>query len=270
MARSEASWDEPAEQPVEGVDEGKVQVLRPEGVAVGAELAGGVMELGRELDAGRASPDDNDREPVAARAELSAEDVGEQGAVKAVGLLSAVENMAPLGDARHAEIVGPAAEGQHEVIVAEPPLAGDLRSLTAGGALGRNEGSQHDLARLGVDGHQGARDEAVAVPVRVGEVAELLLARVKQAGGDLVEARLPDMRRRAVDKRHLGPAGRSADRPAETRRQLEAARAPAHDHDAGPASPVLQRSWSFVPCPAPGHSLRPRPQRCAPSQSGAT
>ena len=186
--------------------------------------------------------------------------------MQAVGPLAAVEHMAALRDARHPEIVGPAAERQDEAIVAEPAFPGDLGCDT----IRRGERRHHDLARSRFHPRQGARDEAVAVAVRVREVAEFLLARVEEAGRDLVKARLPDIRRRAVDERHLRPPGSPADGSPETRRQLEAARAAADDHDAGPAG-VARRAHGLVLRPAPGRSLRPPcPQRCAVSQSGAT
>ena len=66
----------------------------------------------------------------------------------------------------------------------------------------------------------------------VGEIAELLLAGIEQAGRDLVQPRLPDMRRGAVDQRDLSPVGAAADGSAEARRELQAAGTAADDHDA--------------------------------------
>src|SRR5215207_4706225 len=108
------------------------------------------------------------------RAELRPQRMGEQGAMKAIGFFAAVQDMAPLGDARHAEIVGPAAEREHEMVVGEPPRSRDLRPGRA--VRRRAQGRQDDFARADVDRDEGSRNEAVAVTVTMREVAELLLA----------------------------------------------------------------------------------------------
>ena len=72
---------------------------------------------------------------------------------------------------------------------------------------------------------------AEAVPVRLGEIVDLVHALVHAAGRDLVQQRLPQMRARLVDERDVGLAA-ATELVAEPRRQLQAAGPAADHHDA--------------------------------------
>jgi len=72
--------------------------------------------------------------------------------------------------------------------------------------------------------------EAETVPVRLGQVVELVLVPVHAAGRDLVQQRLPEMPAGAVHQRDGGPAA-AAERDPERRRQLQAGGAASHHHD---------------------------------------
>src|SRR5688572_820044 len=100
------------------------------------------MKLGRKLHAGRTSAHDGDGKPATFRPELRLQRMSEQGAMEAVGLLATVQDMAPLGHARHAEIVGPAAEREHKMVVAEPPFAYDLQVGSVRPVRARAQGCQ--------------------------------------------------------------------------------------------------------------------------------
>ena len=69
------------------------------------------------------------------------------------------------------------------------------------------------------------------MPVRDGEVIEVVRVGVHPAGGDLVQQRLPDVRRVAVDQRHLH-APVAAVAVAQLGRERQAARASADDDNA--------------------------------------
>src|SRR5208282_107746 len=110
-------------------------------------------------------------------------------------------------------------------IVAEDALGRDLDP-----GLDEDRGDLH-LAAPAVEPDHLAYAIAEMMPMRLGQVVELVVAHVHAAGRDLVEERLPQMGARLVDERDLGAAA-PAEAVAEARRELEPAGTAAHDDDA--------------------------------------
>src|SRR5690606_8644632 len=130
-------------------------------------------------------------------------------------------------------------------------------------AVGIEEGRELHLPGGAVEADQLADAEAEVVPVRLREVADLVLAHVHAAGGDLVQLGFPDMGAGAVDQGDLCLAAAS-ERVAESSGELEPAGAAADDDD---AMRRLSRLCVHERCPlactaAPGTRLRPPVQRC--------
>src|SRR5262249_24823937 len=116
-----------------------------------------------------------------------------------------------------------AADGDDERVVAELALGQHLAALVVEVA-----GDAHH-ATGAVDTDQAAEAEGEAVPVRLGEVVDLLHSEIEAAGGDLVQQRLPQVGPAPVDPRDMRPAA-LAQPVAEPRYQLEPA-GPSADHD---------------------------------------
>lgn len=75
-----------------------------------------------------------------------------------------------------------------------------------------------------------AEPETEPMPVRLGEIVDLVTVQIAAAGGDLVEKRLPEVGAAAVDEGDESPAP-PAERVAEPRRELETASTTANDDD---------------------------------------
>jgi len=137
-------------------------------------------------------------------------------------------------NARRAEIVGHAADRNHERVVAHGPRRRDLATL-----LVERGGKPHFL-RGAVKPDHLAEAVAEAVPMRLGEVVDLIDAGIHAAGRYRVQQRLPQMHARAFDQHHARP-GAPAEPFAETGRELQSAGAAADHHD--PVHRLLVRGW---------------------------
>lgn len=88
-----------------------------------------------------------------------------------------------------------------------------------------------DFARDAVDAGHLADAKAKAMPVGMREVADLVVAKVHAAGGDLMQLGLPDVAVLALDEGDLGLAT-TAERVAQAGGELESARTTTDDDDA--------------------------------------
>ena len=126
-------------------------------------------------------------------------------------------------DARRAEIVGDAADRDHQRVV----------RIARTGVIGRpsssNLAARFTIAARAVEADHLAVAKPEAVPVGLGEIVELVPGNVHAAGGDFVQQRLPQMGARLVDERDLGAVA-PAELIAEASDELEPAGAAA-DHD---------------------------------------
>ena len=184
-----------------------------------------LAQLGRQLDAGGATADDDDVDAVrcmpALLAVLGLRHVLEHFQTEALRVTGAVERNGVLGRARRVEIMRGAADG-------------DTQARKRQGALGHGHGtgrildSGDDDALIDrVEPGEHAIHEGEVVLVRQHGVRQALLVHVHRAGSDLVQRRLPDMVKRLVDQRHA----RAAQFAAQFAGQLQAAGATADDHD---------------------------------------
>ena len=194
---------------------------------VGDELARGLVQLGRQLRPRRAGADDGDLQllrPQRLLLHVGADAGVDQAGVEARGLVGGLERDGVLLDAGRAEVVGQAADGDDERVVADLLGRRDLAPLRID-----ERRHVHDAAGPVEAGHV-ARAIGEAVPVGLGQVVDLVEALVHAAGGDLVQQRLPQVRALAVDQRDRGLAAPSQ-LVAEARGQLQPARAPADNDD---------------------------------------
>src|ERR1700678_792325 len=102
-------------------------------------------------------------------------------------------------DAACSEIVGHAADGDHQRVVPDGTRRRDLSSLVV-----KSGGEMHFLACTIEPDHL-AEVIAEAVPMRLSEVAQLAFARIDTARRHRVQAWLPQMRPRTLDQRHRRP-----------------------------------------------------------------
>jgi hypothetical protein len=116
-----------------------------------------------------------------------------------------------------------ATDGEHQRVIRQLPRGQQFRAILI-------EARRHlDKLALPVDAGQFALLEFEVVPARLRHVLELVRVRVHAAGRHLVQQRLPDVRGRAVDQRHLRRT-RLAKLVAQPRDKLEPAGS-ATDHD---------------------------------------
>ncbi len=104
-----------------GLDEGDVYILRLDAIeAVGRQLLGGVQQFCSQLHAGSAGSDDGHAD--VARGTLACmrlHVMAQQLPVEALGLLARIKEDAVLGSPRGAEVVGRAADGNHQRVVVQ-------------------------------------------------------------------------------------------------------------------------------------------------------
>ncbi len=185
------------------------------------------MQLGRELDARRARADDGDVEllgPERLGLQLRADAGVDQAAMEARGLAGRVEHAGVPGGAGRAEVIGDAAHRHHQDVIG---LGARRRHL---GPVLVEDGRHMHLLPRAVEPDHLADPVAEMVPVGLREIIELVLAKVHAPRRDLVQQRLPEMGALLVEERHQRAAA-PAQPVAEPRRELDPARAAAHDQD---------------------------------------
>ena len=146
--------------------------------------------------------------------------MAEQLAVKAPGLLGSIQEDAVLGRAGRAEIVGDAADGDHQRIVGDPGVG-------YGGAIVKHL-AQADHAVCAVDTRQAPMQEPEVVPLGLGDVVQLVRWQIQRTRRDLMQQGLPDMGQLGVDQGDGRPAA-LAERASEAGREFEPAGAAADD-----------------------------------------
>jgi hypothetical protein len=175
---------------------------------------------------GAAADDDHVQTAVARRADMIVrlQARADDAPVQLVGLLGGIQREGVLGHAGNAEGIAHASQRQHQRVVAQHAVRDHL------GAVVVEHRRDGDLAAPAIERLQRALSEGEAMPARLGEVIELVGVDVEAARGDLVQQRLPDVGGRTVDERHRGAAP-APEAVAETRGELQSARAAADDHD---------------------------------------
>ena len=215
--------------------------------AVARVRAGGLADLGREFDPGRAGSDDDDvhlRRLARGGARVGAHAGRDQSPVEPFGIFRHVERHRVLLHSRHAEVVADAADADHERVVFERAPRQDLL------AVGRMHGVERDPAMRAIETGERPLHEAEAMPVRERRIVEIVCVGVHAAGRDFVQQRLPDVGCVAVDQGHTDRS-LAAVPFAEPRGERQAAGAAADDHD-----PVRGFVHSAVVAP-----LTTRPER---------
>ncbi len=202
-------------------------LLRVDAVeAVGDELARRLVQLGGELDPGRAGADDRHVQlfgPQRLGLGMRPDAGVHEPAVKAPRLVRLVEPQRMLRDARRAEVIGLAADRDDQRVVGDAAGRRDLVSFLV------DVGCDVHLAPRAIEPDHLAHAIAEVVPVRLREVVELVHREVHAARRDLVQQRLPQVRARLVDQCNVRLRA-LAQRVAEPGGELEPARAAA-DHD---------------------------------------
>ena len=184
-------------------------------------------DFGGQLDARRAGADDHDvhlRGRAGRRATVGAHAHGKQPPVETLGVVERVERNRMLRGARHAEVVADAADAHDERVVRQRAARQHLLAVRTEHRVERQ------LAPRAVEAADRALPEPEVMPVRDREIVEVVRVGVHAAGRDLVQQRLPDVRRVAVDQRHLH-APVAAVAVAQLGRERQTARASADDDD---------------------------------------
>src|SRR5690606_29077656 len=122
-------------------------------------------------------------------------------------------------------VVALAADRDHQRVVGEGARRSDFLAVLV------HEGRDVHLARAAVEPGHLPDAEAEAVPVRLREVGDLVVADIHAAGGDLMQLGLPDVGALAVDERDLGLAI-ATELASQASGQLQAPGATADDDDA--------------------------------------
>ena len=206
------------------------------------------MQFRGEFDAGGAGADDGHLQLF--RSQRFALRIGadagiDQPVVEAFGLRRRVEADRVLLRAGCAEIIGAAADGDDQRVVADLALADQQPAIVI---VCRCD--THHAAFAVQTGHA-AQAETEMMPPRLRQIIEHVLIHIHAAGGDLVQQRFPQMRTRTVDQRHLSlPA--AADAVTQTRCEFKPAGAAADDNDVVRAGGVIGHADSSGVDPATG------------------
>ncbi|MNN26956.1 hypothetical protein D3C81_1404770 [compost metagenome] len=156
---------------------------------------------------------------------MGAQVVVEQLAVEALGLLAGVEEDAVLGGAEGAEVVGRAADGDHQAVIGQGARGHQLAALLV------ERGGDLDALAGAIQSAQAAELELEVVPFRLGDIVQLILRGVERAGGHFVQQGFPDVGEIGVDQGDLGLAAFTQG-AAEPGRELQPAGAAADNYDA--------------------------------------
>ncbi len=210
--------------------DGDVDVLRRREMVepIARVGAGGLPDLGRELHPGGPGPDDHDVHLAASAAgdlAVGAHARREEPPMEALGVLGRVEGDGMPGHACNAEIVADAAHAEDQRIVRHRARRQDLAAFLV------VERSEREHVRRPVEPRDRSLAELETVPVRQRQVGDVVGIGVHPARGDLVQQRLPQVGRAAVDQHHVGAPG-LAEGMAQTGGERQAAGATAYDHDA--------------------------------------
>ena len=202
----------------------RVDALQP----VAHERAGGLVQLRRQLHARGPGADDGHlqlRRPQGLGLHVGTQAGIHQATVEALRLLGRLQRDGMLGHAWGAEVVGLAADSDDQGVVGPAVARRDELPVLI------QHRADEDQATLPVQADHGPCAVAESVPVRLGQVVRGVIVDVDAAGGNLVQVRLPEVRARLLDQRHVGAAA-LAQPVAQPRHKLQPARAAAHHDDA--------------------------------------
>ncbi|MNL09657.1 hypothetical protein D3C87_1304250 [compost metagenome] len=124
----------------------------------------------------------------------------EQLLVESLGLFAGVEEQAVLRRALSAEIVGGAADGDHQRVVRH--FAG-WHQLHTSFVIG---GGQLDFFLRAIEPAHAPQLELEVVPFCLGNIVEFVFGRVQGTGRHFVQQRFPDVGQVRVDQHHAGCA----------------------------------------------------------------
>ena len=228
MHRLADTFGQRRQHPWAGFDQADVQVFRADPVEpVGGQHLRGVVQFRSQFDAGGAGADDGDTHCVVVRVVpgMRTQVLAEQLAVEAFGLGAGIEENAVFRSALGAEVVGGAADGDHQGVVGDVALGNQLNAILV------HQCGQADPLAGAIQALHAAELEFEVVPFRLGDVVQLVLGGVERAGSDFVQQGFPDVGEVGVDQGDLGLAAFTQG-AAETGGELQPAGAAADDHDA--------------------------------------
>ena len=185
-------------------------------------------QLGGQFRTGRAGADDRDVKLTWAhrlRLRLRAEARVEQTTVEAFRLSRRLQGYGMFGDARRPEIVGHAADCDHQGVITDRAFRSDLPTLVV-----VSRGEAHLLAGA-IQADHLAETITKSVPMRLGEVAHFVFAGIEAACRHSVQQWLPEMGPGTFDQSDGRPRA-PAQAIAEPGNQLNARRPAANDDDA--------------------------------------
>ena len=187
-----------------------------------------VPNLRRQLHASSARTDDHNRNRcrLAQRtARIGAYAGRQKTPMKALGIAQRVEHRRMLRDSRHAEIVRLAAHAQDQRVVGDDPLR------QHGGAIIVQHGSELELALCAIKTGDRALHETKVMPMRNGQVVEIVRIGIHPTRRHFVQQRLPDMRCELINQRYVHSLA-TAVTIAEFGGERQASRSSANDNDA--------------------------------------
>jgi len=147
-----------------------------------------------------------------------------QTAIEAHRLGRGLQRHRMLGNAWCAEIIGDAADRDHQRVVADGPRRRDRAPLIIKG------GGEMHLLRGAIEPDHFAQTVTEPVPMRLGEVVQLVLAGVHAARHRFMQQRLPKMCPGTFHQRDARPPA-PAEAVAEPGDELQPRRAAAHHHN---------------------------------------
>ncbi|MNE67787.1 hypothetical protein D3C80_1634120 [compost metagenome] len=143
--------------------------------AIGCQFVGGVVQFGGQFDSGGTGADDGhaDLFDFVGLSGVGAQVVVEQLLVEALGLLAGVEEQAMFGRTTGAEVIGGAAHGNHQGVVAQRARRHQLLAIFIQGC--RNE----DLLGGTVQPAHASQLKLEMIPFGLGHVVQFVFGRVQ-------------------------------------------------------------------------------------------
>ena len=120
--------------------------------------------------------------------------------MEALGLFARIEEQAMLRRALSAEIVGGAADADHQRVISHFSRRYQLDAVFVVGCR------QLDLLLRAIESAHAPELELEVVPFRLGDIIEFVFGRVQRTGGHFVQQRFPDVGQVRVDQHDAGRA----------------------------------------------------------------
>lgn len=213
------------QNPWPGFDQGDVHVFRLDPIqAIGRQFVGRIVQFGGQFDSGGTGADDGNADlfDLVGLPGMRSQVMVEQLLVEALGLFAGVEEQAMLGRALGAEIVGRAADGNHQRVVSHLPRRNQLQ---AGFVI---SGGQLDFLLRAIEPAHAPQLELEVVPFCLGNIIEFVFGRIQGTGRHFVQQRFPDVGQIRVDQHYTGDAAFTQSLT-QTGSQLQTAGAAAND-----------------------------------------